>query len=153
MAQAEDYQVADAVAATITAASLSITPSNVARVYVPVFNTPDLPDGVNVYVIPRGIAVERGGKARWEYIITTHVGCVRRHRDTTNAVVDPLRDYSEEIFRELRSTQYRGADTPDAMDVDFVRRTNVDVTYDAEQLDDNELYVSLMGLEWRALLS
>jgi hypothetical protein len=152
MALAEDHQLADAIVTTITGAGLSITPANVIRVWVPKFSSPTLPDGVNVYVLPRGIAVERATASLWDYSITIHIGIVRRQRESTNAHVDPLRDYAEEIFRVLRDTSYGTGDTTDNLDIWFKERTNVDVTYDPEQLDDNQLFISLLALEWGALI-
>lgn len=151
MAQAEDYQIADAVRATVNGASLSITPNAVTREYVPRFQSQDLPDGVNVYVVPRGMTAERLTKVNWEYIITTHVAVVRRDRDgTNNSQIDPLRDYAEEIFRLLRTTSYGSGDTPDNIPAKFWRRTNADVPYSFTELDESDIYVSVLALEWRS---
>lgn len=145
--------IADAVAAALNAASLSLSFVAV-RSYVPVFHKEDRegPDelaALTVCVVARELSMVTLSRRDDDFDYVVDVGVFKRigsgdmTNDQVNAACDPLMRFVEELADLIRSEAVRAS-----LPARFMGLANVPI-YDPVKLDDERLFASLLSLSFK----
>lgn len=139
-------EVGEAIENVISSASLSLTPDSVAFAHLPQERLSEIGTDLNVHIVPSGLLEERGNRSQFRTEVSYTVSIEKGLGGNTNALINPMLDYEEEVRAELKGRLTTTSD----LDCIFQSAEVVEVT-DYASMHTDGIFVSLTKYTYRVL--